>query len=589
MPGMSLTTIGDRLMLVLAKAHCRRALRGILQAAKHATTVQDRVLLAKIKRNADSDYGLAHGFHRIRSYADFRRQVPLQTYDDIRPYIDRLRRGEHQALFGSGQRVRMFALTSGTCGEPKHIPVTDSFLSEFKAGWNAFGVKALTDHPGTFLKPILQITSRMDESVTEAGIPCGAISGLMAATQKHLVRKYYVAPLCVAYIDDALARYYTIMRLAIAVPQIAFSVTANPATQLKLARTAAEHAEQLIRDIRDGALWSELAVSKKIRADLASLLKPDAERAKDLERIAEQRGELLPKHYWKLGFLCNWTGGTLGLYLKDFERYFGEAPVRDIGLIASEGRMSLAVEDGTPAGILDVSANFYEFIPADQIKSDSPDCLRSHQLEVGEEYFIVLTNSAGFYRYDIGDKIRVTGFAAQAPLIEFLNRGERTCSMAGEKLTEYQAVNAVNEAADQLRIGLKCYVLAPIWDDPPYYRLHVELVGELSGDRHASFLAEIDRRLSRLNIEYQSKRSSLRLAPPRLNIVPPGFLDQKDRELCARFRRNDEQYKHQFLLTAPGQDEDFPISDSTHLAPGSTIGSKPRTLSTAGALDPMAG
>jgi hypothetical protein len=97
----------------------------------------------------------------------------------------------------------------------------------------------------------------MDESRTAAGIPCGAITGLMAATQKWLVRKYYVAPQCLAEIDDPGAKYYTIMRLA-APADVAFCITASPATQLKLARTADAHHEQLIRDVADGTLRSDL-------------------------------------------------------------------------------------------------------------------------------------------------------------------------------------------------------------------------------------------------------------------------------------------------------------------------------------------
>ena len=63
--------------------------------------------------------------------------------------------------------------------------------------------------------------------------------------------------------------------------------------------------------------------------------------------------------------------------------------------------MSVPIQDGTPAGILEVTSNFYEFIPAAQIEQDRPDCLRSHEVEAGKEYFIVLTNSAGMYRYNL--------------------------------------------------------------------------------------------------------------------------------------------------------------------------------------------
>ena len=104
--------------------------------------------------------------------------------------------------------------------------MTKTFLDEYRRGWNAFGIKALLDHRGAFLRKIVQVSSRMDEMRTAAGIPCGAITGLMAATQKRLVRKYYVAPECVARIDDPTTKYYTIMRLAVPC-DVAFMITAS--------------------------------------------------------------------------------------------------------------------------------------------------------------------------------------------------------------------------------------------------------------------------------------------------------------------------------------------------------------------------
>ena len=553
-------SLTDRVMLLATKVHCRRVLKRFYAATQDATRVQERVLLAKIRRNADSAYGQEHRFDQIRSTADFTRHVPLQTYEDFEPYIDRLRRGEHNALFGSGQKVRMFALTSGTTGRPKYIPVTDQFLKEFRDGWNAFGIKALMDHQDTFLRPIVQITSRMDETHTEVGIPCGAITGLMAASQGYLARKYYLTPLCVAHIDDPLARYYTIMRLSVPVENVGFMVTANPATPLRLAKTAAQYSEALIRDIHDGTLWGELRVPDEVRNQLAPRLTPEPARAAVLQRLLEQHGELLPKHFWKLGFMCNWTGGTLGLFLREFAHYFGDTPVRDIGLLASEGRMSITMQDGTAAGILDVTSNFYEFIPATQIDKSEPDCLRSHEVEVGQDYFIVLTNSAGLYRYSIGDQIRVVGFEGQAPIIEFLNKGEHISSLTGEKLSEHQAVVAINQASASAGIRIGNYVLSPQWDDPPYYRLHIETAAATSSSALNRFSQAVDRELCQLNVEYGSKQKSLRLGRLRINLLPEGFLEARDQTLSTRYRRNNEQYKHKFLLTRSGEDRDFPIA-----------------------------
>ena len=88
-------------------------------------------------------------------------------------------------------------------------------------------------------------------------------------------------------------------------------------------------------------------------------------------RIAERTGRLLPKDYWpNLDFLSNWMGGTMKAYLRGYPEFFGETPVRDVGLIASEGRMTIPIEDGTPAGLLDIRHHYFEFIPEEQADRD---------------------------------------------------------------------------------------------------------------------------------------------------------------------------------------------------------------------------
>jgi hypothetical protein len=273
----------------------------------------------------------------------------------------------------------------------------------------------------------------------------------------------------------------------------------------------------------------------------------------------------LPRHYWNLAFLANWTGGTMGLYLRDFPEYFDDVPVRDVGLLASEGRMSIPIDDGTPAGILDVTSHFFEFVPAEEMESPSRSALRSHQVEVGREYFVLLTTSSGLYRYDLGDLVRVVGFADQAPMIEFLNKGAHTCSLAGEKLTERQVILAMEAAAKALDAPVTCFTLAPRWGHPPRYVLHVEPLRTQARQEAAPpvatptavLAAELDRQLQRVNIEYASRRSSDRLGPVLLNLLPEGFLARWDAQEANARRPGNEQYKHRYLFTRPDEDHDF--------------------------------
>ncbi len=553
---MTKKSIADRFLGTLARAHARGVLGRTLRQAEDSIAVQNRVLLEKIRRNQDSDFGRDFGFAQIQSYEDFTERIPVTTYEGLAPYVERVMKGEVGAMFGNKQRVHMFAMTSGTTDEPKYVPVTGAFLAEYRRGWNAFGVKAILDHPNAFLKPILQVTSPMDEHLAPSGVPCGAISGLMAATQKRIVRRFYVTPACVGYIADADARYYTIARLGLA-RDVGFMVSANPATMLRVARMGDEHAERIVRDVRDGTLTPPGDVPAAIREQLLPRLKPDSKRAAFLAQVISRTGRLLPKDVWNLGFISNWTGGTLGLYLQDFPEYFGDTPIRDPGLLASEGRMSIPLEDGSSAGIIDSASHFFEFLPAEAATDRIP--LRSHEVEVGQQYSILLTTSAGFYRYDIGDRVRVVDFHGQAPVIEFLHKGQHVSSLTGEKLTEQHVVLAFGRACRGAGIAARRFVVAPQWATPPFYRLHVECDAIEANCNPSEFVTEMDRQLREGNIEYASKRDSGRLGKLELNLLPTHFLQQIEAEETEKRKGRYEQYKHRYLYNTPGQDSLFPI------------------------------
>ena len=114
---------------------------------QRGTQIQRELLLKKLRRHASSDFGRDHGFSQIRSLAEFRAQVPVTTYEDYRPYVDRLMRGDVTSMFAPGTRVLMLAMTSGTTNKPKYIPMTQQFIDEYRQGWNLWGVKMYLDHP----------------------------------------------------------------------------------------------------------------------------------------------------------------------------------------------------------------------------------------------------------------------------------------------------------------------------------------------------------------------------------------------------------------------------------------------------------
>ena len=196
---------------------------------------------------------------------------------------------------------------------------------------------------------------------------------MLASTQKPIVRRMYVVPPAIAAIAEPVARYYLTLRCSVG-RDVAFVTTANPSSTIKLIETGQAHAERLIRDVADGTANPPGDLPSQVAAELR--FRPDRTTARRLEEGLRRDGQLLPRHFWSIEYLANWTGGTLRLYLRRLAELFGAVPIRDIGLLASEGHFSVPLQDNTAAGVAEITSNFLEFIPAAQAEAPRPDTLR---------------------------------------------------------------------------------------------------------------------------------------------------------------------------------------------------------------------
>lgn len=524
-----------------------RRTQRFLADTPQARDVQREVLFRKLRRNAESAFGREHGFGSIRSVEDFRRQVTIAGYERFRPYIDRVKQGDVGALFGPGAKLLMFALTSGSTGEAKHVPVTQEFFDEYRRGWKMWGVRAYLDHLEIANKRIVQLTSDWRQYDTESGVPCGNMSGLTAETAPRITAPLFLLPRAIWRIGDYAARQYTILRLALPSRRLGIAMTANPSTLIGVAQMGDVCRESLIRDLHDGGLSAQFDVPAEVRAALRRrLARRHRRRARELERIVERTGRLYPRDYWPmLSVLAVWTGGSMGAYLPRLEEYYGPKALRDHGLTASEGRMTIPLQDGVSAGVLDYVSNYFEFVPEEEYGQAAPSVLEAHELAVGRSYYIVLTTSGGLYRYDIQDLVRCTGFVGAVPLLEFLNKGSAYSSVAGEKLSEFQVVEAVRSALAELNLSLDLFTVAPEWGDPPGYVLLVE--PSAASDRGEELARRIDEHLGRLNFEYAQRLESARLRPLALRPIPPGAWAAFRAARLARRGGSLEQYKHPCL------------------------------------------
>jgi hypothetical protein len=541
-----------KLLGKLAARPVRRHLAAFEQATHEPSAMQEALLQSILTRQADTDFGRDHHFTTVRTPEDFRRNLHVAPYEYFEPYLARVRRGDFRALLAESH-VHMFALTSGTTAARKSIPVTPQYLADYRRGWNIWGLKVFRDHPEVKFRPIVQLSSDWRECYTEAGIPCGNVTGLTAEMQKRIIRWLYCVPACVGRVKDPTAKYYLALRLSLH-RQVGMIIAANPSTLLNMARAGDQAKESLLRDMADGTLSPTLDIPADVRAALARRLrKRRIKRVRELEEIIHRTGTLYPRDYWPGDCLIgNWTGGSVGYYLRQFPKYFGSTPVRDIGLLASEGRMTIPVADGTPSGVLDVTSHYFEFLPESEADSSSPVTLAAHEVEEGKTYYILLTTAFGLYRYHIHDLVRVTGFHNRTPLVEFLSKGAHFANLTGEKLSEYHVNHALAEVLTELGRTLSTFSLAPCWDDEqPYYSLFVERADLQDRGQGVRLVELLDRRLQKLNVEYAAKRESLRLGPVRLALLPAGAWQEWDRRRLARTGGTLEQYKHPCLIADP--------------------------------------
>lgn len=533
---------------------------------KRPTEVQRQHLFAQLHRERETGFGRDHHFASIKSVADFRRNLPITNYEYYQPYIERVKNGDIEAMFHK-QKVLMFALSSGTTDARKFIPVTQRYLDDYRRGWTIWGLHLFETHKHLWFKTMIQIASDWDEFRTPAGIPCGSISGMTAQVQKLIVRKTYCLPPVSSKIKDVQAKYYLAWRLGL-VRDVGIMISANPSTIVSFARFGQEHCEKLIKDIHDGTMHPDFPMPSAIYGVEHKRLRPKPDRARDLEKILEETGAFRPKDVWPFfGAIGNWTGGSVGAYMRHFPEFYGTPSIRDIGLVASEGRMTIPIENDTSGGILEITSSFFEFIPVDEIKSPNPTVLESHELEEGKDYYILLTTSSGLYRYNIYDVVRCVGWFEKTPLLAFLNKGSNFSNLTGEKISEYQVAKSVENALAELDLRLTAFTLAPCWDETrPFYGLFVE-EGDFANRASAKELGiAVERQLGRMNTEYAEKRASGRLGEIRMQLLPSGTWKKWDK---ARLQRNGgtaEQYKHPCLIPDTNFRSQMPVLERTTVA-----------------------
>lgn len=489
-------------------------------AAKNPKQSQEKLLASILRNNSNTDFAKDHKFTGIKSIEDFRKHVPIQTYDTLKPYINRHLHGEANVLVND--RPISYATTSGTTGEPKYIPITlEAKKKSHQDVSRLWSYQILRSFPQAFTGKILPIVSPAVEGHAPDGTEYGSTSGQLLRGLGPVIAKKYAVPYEVFEIEDYHARYYSLLVLSIS-EDVTLISSANPSTLKLLAEKGNEWKEQILADIAKGQLSNDISLPENIRKIVENRLKANPKLAARLENayINDSEGLLRPTHYWpNLKVVACWTGGNSAVFLREMKKWFDDVNIHDLGYLASEMRGSIPMFSGDASGVLTVNDNFFEFCEVSDIESGSPKFLTIDEIQANHSYYIFITTKAGLYRYNINDIIEVTGFYYKTPTIRFVQKGKGVTNITGEKLYEQQLIQAVNNATSLVGLAVT-FFMALANSEKAVYELYTEFDAIYAENATTKrFIDEVENQLKKLNMEYAAKRKSLRLNPLKLFVL----------------------------------------------------------------------
>ena len=542
-----LINLGLAIMSLPGRMSLARASRNPEKAS--ARTLRKILNLAK-----NTAYGKEHHFGAIvkarkpeQLFRLYEKSVRASEYESFRPYVERHKHGEANVLIPG--KPLMYATTSGTTSKPKWIPISQKYMKDVYDVMSHIWLDNFARVRPKFLSGGLVVSvAKVVEGYAEDGTIFGSVSGVTAKKIPSIIRKRFVTPPEVYDISDYTARYYVMMRLAIA-HSVSYIVAPNPSTLLELIHNAEEYFDDYIEDIEKGSISKKFDVSPEIRSVLAGFTVPDPERADFLRRVKEKcGGKPQLKDWWPdMQLLSSWKCGSTAIAAEKVQQQLpAGCCYQELGYFASECRFGLVLDEGIDSTLFP-NYHYYEFIEESDLENPEPRFLRLHELEQGKRYCIYVTTFSGLYRYNMNDLVEVGGWNGKTPKIHMVQKVNGIVSITGEKLYEKQFIEAVHEAERQS--GLKANFFIGFADpEEACYDFYYEFEKrKIRRSKAEAFTKIVDSQLMEMNIEYQSKRASHRLKEPKTFVLKRNSYDHFKRRSLLEGAR-DGQFKLVMLL-----------------------------------------
>jgi GH3 auxin-responsive promoter len=498
-----------------------RTKRAIEQSSTDPRGAQVTRLRAILGENRDTEVGKRFGFAEIQDFDDYRARVPIVSWDAVAPLVDRMLAGERGVLVA--EDPYFYATTSGTTGRRKLVPVTASFVNECRETNRLLYRQTLKEIPQLLKGKRLSMRSPKTQDVGQ-GKQAGSITVALGGFEDE-EGVLDAVPADVFVEDDFHKRYFLALRFALQ-ERITVCAAVNPSTLALYAKTLAEHADALAVALETGALGAD--VDEPRGARLRARARKDVEAAARVRASAKDHGAARMRDVFPhlAGLVC-WKGGSAPWYLKKLEASYGTLPILDYGYVATEGCFGAPVSAQSADSVLVPHAHVIELAPLEfleDVRAGRASTVLLHEAEVGREYVPIVTTGAGLYRYDMNDVVRVTGKLCDpkrgAPLVVFQHKAGAMASITGEKVGEAHVV----AAAARARIAADGFVCAPALppgDSVPFWLLALDSgAAEVSDAQLQDVAARMDAALREENLEYEAKRSSLRLEHMRAARLP---------------------------------------------------------------------
>ncbi len=460
---------------------------------KRANKIQEKLLLALMRKNKTTVYGKKNGFKDIHSIEDYQKNVPLTYYEDYAEYVQRMIKGEKGLITNSA--YRRFAGSSGSTGKAKIIPL--SIWSEWVC--QCFGFSAPVGcaykyfkRQGKLMPPQKGLlTAEVGCSKLENGKTVSCLSSIPLLNLRPFVPVFATSPKELQFVadDTKMDSHYLKLRFSLPQKDVSYITTIFITTLESMFFYMEENWEMLCDDIEKGIINESIVCPPEMRAKLEKKLKPDPKRAEELRREFRKGFDdepIIPRIWPNVSWMYGMGTGAIAIYQKKLQRYMGNIPSHYLGYVASEAMMAVPLELDSFEYVMLPHNGFYEFRPIDS--DDYDNLLTIKDLEVGKEYEIILTNTSGFYRYRIEDVIRVTGFYHESPKVTFCYRLNQIANISGEKMTQQSfdyIVNGMSERLDQLFVGYSIY--ADHSTSPGHYVLLLETAKEVDKSREEEY------------------------------------------------------------------------------------------------------